>query len=284
MKKTVLFIGLGRMGYPMAGHIAKSEDFSVSVYNRSPLKIEQWLTQHKGSTFDATLPYNYIILCVGNDEDIKGIFEDTSPFVASMNNKTVIVDHTTTSAHLPKTLNEQLNKKGIFYLDAPVSGGEAGAMGGVLTCMVGGDHNKFDHVKALLECYCKNITYIGSSGSGQIAKMANQFCIAGTLAGLSEAITLLKKESINTDLVYNAIKNGAAQSWQMDNRFKTMVQGDFDFGFSITHMIKDLKYAIEHARNQSWDPVFSKKILSCYEKLLSEGYSAQDTSVLIKKY
>ncbi|MBX2808415.1 MAG: NAD(P)-dependent oxidoreductase [Cellvibrionaceae bacterium] len=282
--KKVLFVGLGRMGAPMAGHIAKIESFSVSVYNRSKPKIDSWLEQNKGSVFSPDDKFDVIILCVGNDEDARSTLTDPLNLLSQVKPGGTIVDHTTTSAGLAQEMYAATKEHNVGYLDAPVSGGEVGAVNGQLSCMIGGDEVYLKNVMSILDSYCKNIIHIGESGSGQMAKMANQFCIAGTLAGLSEAITLLQKSNINTDQVFQAIKGGAAQSWQMDNRFETMTQGEFDFGFAVDHMIKDLKYALQLADQQQWQPEISQKILGWYESLSKEGHRTHDTSCLIKHY
>jgi len=277
--KKVLFVGLGRMGSPMAGHIAKIESLSVCVYNRSKSKIDMWLDQYKGAAFSPGDAFDVIILCIGNDEDVRSTLTGSLNLLSKVKPSGTIVDHTTTSATLAQEMYAAAKEYSVGYLDAPVSGGEAGAVNGQLSCMIGGDDNHLNNVASILDSYCRNVIHIGESGSGQIAKMANQFCIAGTLAGLSEAITLLKNSNINTDQVFQAIKGGAAQSWQMDNRFGTMTQGKFDFGFAIDHMIKDLKYALQLADQQQWQPEISRQILSWYESLSKEGHSTHDNRV-----
>jgi 3-hydroxyisobutyrate dehydrogenase len=282
--KKILFVGLGRMGHPMAGHIAKTESLSVSVYNRSTSKIDSWLDQNKGAAFSPDDIFDVIILCIGNDEDVRFTLTGSLNLLHKVKQGGTIVDHTTTSAALAQEMYAAAKERSVGYLDAPVSGGEAGAVNGQLSCMIGGDSSHLSNIASILDSYCKNVIHIGESGSGQMTKMANQFCIAGTLAGLSEAITLLQKSNISTDQVFQAIKGGAAQSWQMDNRFGTMTKGEFDFGFAIDHMIKDLKYALQLTDQQRWQPEISRKILSWYESLSKEGHSTHDTSCLIKHY
>ena len=282
--KKVLFVGLGRMGYPVAGHIAKTESLSVSVYNRSAPKIDSWLDQYKGAAFSPDDIFDVIILCIGNDEDVRSTLTGSLNLLHKVKPGGTIVDHTTTSAALAQEMYAAAKERSVGYLDAPVSGGEAGAVNGQLSCMIGGDDSHLNNIVSILDGYCKNVIHIGGPGSGQIAKMANQLCIAGTLAGLSEAITLLQKSNINTDQVFQAIKGGAAQSWQMDNRFATMTKGEFDFGFAIDHMIKDLKYALQLTDQQQWQPEISRKVLHWYESLSKQGHSTYDTSCLIKKY
>ncbi|WP_444919011.1 NAD(P)-dependent oxidoreductase [Microbulbifer sp. JMSA003] len=282
--KKILFVGLGRMGFPMVGHIAKTKLYSVSVYNRSKSKIDKWFDQYKGAPFLHSDVFDVIILCIGNDEDVRSSLTGSLNLLSRVKSGGTIVDHTTTSATLAQEMYAAAKECNVGYLDAPVSGGEAGAVNGQLSCMIGGDNQHLNNVASILDSYCKTVTYIGDSGSGQIAKMANQFCIAGTLAGLSEAITLLKKSNVSTEQAFQAIKGGAAQSWQMDNRFGTMTQGKFDFGFATDHMIKDLKYALQLADQQQWQPEVSQQILRWYKSLSENGHNTHDTSCLINHY
>ncbi len=282
--RHILFIGLGRMGAPMAGHLAKQQAVAVSVHNRSAGKIEQWLQAHSGSAHDNSHQYDAIVVCVGNDDDVRENLALDGKFIPCLKAGGVVIDHTTTSAELAKSMSALLAPRGIAYLDAPVSGGEAGAVNGALSCMVGGDKAAFESAADVFNAYCKNVVHIGDSGAGQISKMANQLCIAGVLAGLSEAICLVEKAGVDADKVYQAIKGGAAQSWQLDNRFQTMIAGEFDFGFAIEHMIKDLKYALAETGHQGWTPHVGNKVLSDYQQLLTAGKSGNDTSVLVEKY
>lgn len=284
MQKNILFIGLGRMGAPMAGHLAANKNFSVSVYNRTHSKVERWLANHAGTADDQKSQYDAIILCVGNDDDVRENLAIDGQFTPRLRSGGVVIDHTTTSAELAQSMNVMLAERRIAYLDAPVSGGEAGAINGKLSCMIGGDSIAFEQSADILNTYCHNVVHIGGSGAGQISKMANQLCIAGVLAGLSEAICLVEKAGIDAEKVYQAIKGGAAQSWQLDNRFPTMIKGEFDFGFAIEHMIKDLNYALAETQNQGWQPHVADKILHDYRQLLAGGKLGQDTSVLVEKY
>ena len=282
--KQVLFVGLGRMGAPMAGHIATNDSLSVSVYNRSPAKIDAWLNQYPGKPFACDDLFDVIILCIGNDDDVRAALTGPLNLLSRVKPGGTVIDHTTTSATLAQQMYATAKQHHVGYLDAPVSGGQLGARNGQLSCMIGGDDTHITQVMPILTRYCKTITPIGASGSGQIAKMANQLCIAGTLAGLSEAITLLKKSQIDTAQVFQAIKDGAAQSWQMDNRFNTMTNNEFDFGFAIDHMIKDLNYALQLAHRQHWVPKLSQQVLRWYEALSQAGCGTDDTSCLIKHY
>ena len=282
--KKLLFVGLGRMGVNMSAHLAKSGNYQVSVWNRSPKKIQAWLAEHQGQAYSPEQNYDAIILCVGNDQDVRALLSTEMALFKQVTTGGHVIDHTTTSAELAKEMYTSAAELGVYYLDSPVSGGEAGAVNGTLSCMVGGDEEALEACQVFLNAYCANVVHIGGAGAGQIAKMANQFCIAGLLAGLSEAITLVKKEGLEADNVFQAIKGGAAQSWQMDNRFGTMVDDEFDFGFAIDHMIKDLKYAIDQSNQQGWNPTVSSMICDWYQTLSQAGGSTQDTSSLIKHY
>ncbi len=282
--KKILFIGLGRMGAPMAGHLAANDTFAVSVHNRSASKTEQWLKQHAGTAHARENCYDAIVLCVGNDDDVRENLSVDGQFLPCLKPSGVIVDHTTTSAALAQEMSASLLERDIHYLDAPVSGGEAGAINAALSCMLGGDNNAVQDVADILSCYCANVVHIGASGAGQISKMANQLCIAGILAGLSEAICMVEKAGVNAENVYRAIKGGAAQSWQLDNRFQTMIASEYDFGFAIEHMIKDLRYALAEADSQGWTPAIANKVIGDYQHLLEDGYAGMDTSVLVEKY
>lgn len=268
----------------MAAHLAKSTDYQVSVWNRSEQKIQTWLDANLGSAYQQRETYDTIVLCVGNDHDVRSLLTGEQGLLKQLKSGGHVIDHTTTSAELSREMHAAAIELNGHYLDAPVSGGEVGAVNGALSCMVGGSEMAMKSCKAMLQAYCANIVYIGESGAGQITKMANQLCIAGLLAGLSEAITLVKNEGLEADNVFNAIKGGAAQSWQLDNRFNTMVKGEFDFGFAIDHMIKDLKYAIDQSTKQGWNPTVSSMVCEWYETLSEQGGSTEDTSSLIKHY
>lgn len=282
--KKVLFTGLGRMGANMAAHIAAAGRYELYVHNRSTAKTSHWLAQHGGRQFDDQLQYDLVILCIGGDDDVSGLLTGEEGLIQKVKAGGCIIDHTTTSSALATEMAAAATRAGINYLDAPVSGGEAGAVNGTLSCMVGGNETALGNVREIMALYCANIVHIGDSGAGQVAKMANQFCIAGIVAGLAEAITLVQKEGVDAEKVLAAISGGAAQSWQMDNRFNTMVKGEFDFGFAIDHMIKDLRYARALAEQQGWTPQMSSMICEWYEVLSEQGCSTQDTSALLKHY
>ena len=287
---TVLFVGLGRMGWHMAKHLSTTADIEITVANRTAAKADMWCAENGGAVL--SLPpvaavqqtFDVVCLCVGNDEDVRDTVIGDIGLWRCVKQGGVIVDHTTTSATLAREIHTAVADKDIGFLDAPVSGGEAGAINGQLTCMIGGNKADYDTVQTVLETYCKTHVFIGDTGSGQISKMANQMAVIGTLAGLSEAITLLKHAHIDTDKVLQAISGGAAQSWQMDNRFATMVTEEFDFGFAIDHAIKDVKYATAHAQAQGWTPEISTILLKWYQQLSAQGRGTQDTSTLINHY
>ena len=245
-KRNVTFVGLGTMGYPMAGHLSRSELFNVSVFNRTSEKSAQWGEAYEGRVAltieDAVKDADVVITCTGRDEDMMEIVFSDDGMMPYLKKGSIFIDHTTTSFKLAKHLNESLKDKNISFIDAPVSGGEAGAINGVLSVMAGGDAHILDACDSIIKTYSKSITLMGDSGSGQLAKMVNQICIAGLLQGLSEGLLFAESENLNMDKLLSAISGGAAQSWQMVNRGKTMHQREFDFGFAIKWMVKDLGY------------------------------------------
>ncbi|MBT7150454.1 MAG: NAD(P)-dependent oxidoreductase, partial [Thiotrichales bacterium] len=245
-KRNVTFVGLGTMGYPMAGHLSRSGLFNVSVFNRSSEKSSKWGSEYEGRVAetieDAVKDADVVITCTGRDEDMMEIVFSDDGMMPHLKNGSIFIDHTTTSFKLAKHLNESLKSKNIAFIDAPVSGGEAGAINGVLSVMAGGDSHILDSCDSIIKTYSKSITLMGDSGSGQLAKMVNQICIAGLLQGLSEGLLFAESENLNMDKLLSAISGGAAQSWQMVNRGKTMHQREFDFGFAIKWMVKDLGY------------------------------------------
>ena len=245
-KKNVTFIGLGTMGYPMAGHLSNSDLFNVTVFNRSSDKSAKWSKEYKGSVAktieDAVSDADVVITCTGRDEDMMEIVFSENGMLAYLKSGSIFVDHTTTSCKLAKHLNKSLQSKGIDFIDAPVSGGEAGAVNGELTVMAGGDKAILESCDSLIKTYSKSITLMGEAGAGQLAKMVNQICIAGVLQGLSEGLLFAEAENLDMDKLLSAISGGAAQSWQMVNRGKTMHNREFDFGFEIKWMVKDLGY------------------------------------------
>jgi len=278
------FIGLGIMGYPMAGHLqAKSHE--VTVYNRTGAKAEQWAKQHGGrhapTPREAAAGAEFVFMCVGNDDDIRSVAYGEDGALAGLGRDCVLVDHTTASADIARELEQEAKGQGKHFVDAPVSGGQAGAENGALTVMCGGAQAAFDRAKPVMDCYGKAVTLMGPAGAGQLTKMVNQICIAGLVQGLSEAMNFGMRAGLDMDKVIAVISKGAAQSWQMDNRAKTMVQGKFDFGFPVVWMRKDLKICMEEAnRNGALLPV-TALIDQYYHQVIKAGGSRWDTSSLI---
>ena len=285
--KTRGFIGLGVMGFPMAGHLAK-EGYNVTVYNRSEEKSKLWIKNHIGtystSIKEAVSDSDIVFSCVGNDMDLREITLGTDKAFSSMKPGSIFIDHTTTSSDIAVELSKKAKKLNIDFLDAPVSGGEVGAIKGELTVMIGGEHSIFEKIKSIIEAYAKNITLIGGPGKGQIAKMVNQICIAGLVQGLSEAINFGQKAGLNMEDVIEVISKGAAQSWQMENRYKTMLEDKFDFGFAVDWMRKDLKIAMEEAKNNGSLLPITEIIDKYYAEVQDMGGKRWDTSSLIKRF
>jgi 3-hydroxyisobutyrate dehydrogenase len=278
------FIGLGIMGYPMAGHLA-AKGHEVTVYNRTTAKAEQWAKQHGGRAAptprEAAKGAEFVFLCVGNDDDIRSVAYGDDGALAGLGNGCVLVDHTTASADIARELEADAKKQGKQFVDAPVSGGQAGAENGVLTIMCGGEPAAFERARPVMEAYGRAVTLMGPAGAGQLTKMVNQLCIAGLVQGLAEAINFGQRAGLDMDKVIAVISKGAAQSWQMENRASTMVQGKFDFGFPVVWMRKDLKICMEEAnRNGALLPV-TALIDQYYHQVMKAGGSRWDTSSLI---
>ena len=287
MSCNVTFIGLGVMGYPMSGYISKG-GHNVTVYNRTGSKADKWLQEFKGKKAntpkDAVKEADYIFTCVGNDNDLREVTFGENGIFKSIKKGAVYIDNTTASATIAREIYDHSKKNGFGFLDAPVSGGQAGAENGALTVMVGGDKEDFDKAKDKIDCYSKKVKLLGKSGSGQLAKMVNQICIAGLVQGLSEAINFGQKAGLNMEDVIEVISKGAAQSWQMENRYKTMIDDKFDFGFAVDWMRKDLKIAMEEAKkNGSLLPV-TELVDKFYEEVQEMGGNRLDTSSLIKRF
>jgi 3-hydroxyisobutyrate dehydrogenase len=284
-KKNVTFIGLGTMGYPMAGHLSNSDLFNVTVFNRSSDKSAKWSNEYKGSAAktieDAVSDADVVITCTGRDEDMMEIVFSENGMLAYLKSGSIFIDHTTTSCKLAKHLNKSLQSKGIDFIDAPVSGGEAGAVNGELTVMAGGDKAILESCDSLIKTYSKSITLMGEAGAGQLAKMVNQICIAGVLQGLSEGLLFAEAENLDMDKLLSAISGGAAQSWQMVNRGKTMHNREFDFGFAIKWMVKDLGYCIEQAKGNQTKLTFTQEVYDRYINLMDKGHTYSDTSALM---
>ena len=282
--KNVSFIGLGVMGYPMAGHL-QNNGYNVTVYNRTTVKAEKWVEEYKGSMAktpgEASQNSEIVFMCVGRDEDIIEIMEGESGILSNAAEGSIIVDHTTASAEIARNYYQKLKDKKLSFLDAPVSGGQAGAENGVLSIMIGGDEKDYNTVKPVLASYGKAIELIGPSGSGQIAKMINQICIAGLVQGLSEAMAFGKKSNVDMEKVLSVISKGAAQSWQMENRYRTMLDGKFDYGFAVDWMRKDLSICFNEAsKNGAMLPV-TKIVDKYYEEVQKNGGNRFDTSSLM---
>ncbi len=288
MIKNVAFIGLGVMGYPMAGHlISKNSNLRIKVYNRSIKKSENWLSKFNGvlarTPSEAAENSEVVFMCVGNDKDVEQVVRGDRGILSSIPKNSIIVDHTTASAKIAINLyNFCKNDKNVSFIDAPVSGGQAGAENGQLTIMVGGDESSYLKVEPFFKSYSKNSTLIGTSGSGQLAKMVNQICIAGLLQGLSEAINFGQKVNLDMDKVIGVIKDGAASSWQMQNRYQTMAKNEFNFGFAVEWMRKDLKICLEQADEVGARLPITAIIDQFYSNVLDIGGKRWDTSSLIK--
>ena len=287
MSCNVAFIGLGVMGYPMAGYISKG-GHNVTVYNRTGCKADKWLKDFKGKKADtpkdAANDADYVFTCVGNDNDLREVTFGENGIFKSIKKGAVYIDNTTASATIAREIYSHAKKNGFGFLDAPVSGGQAGAENGALTVMVGGDQGDFDKALDKIDCYSKKVKLLGKSGSGQLAKMVNQICIAGLVQGLSEAINFGQKAGLNMEDVIEVISKGAAQSWQMENRYKTMLEDKFDFGFAVDWMRKDLKIAMEEAKNNGSLLPITEIIDKYYAEVQDMGGKRWDTSSLIKRF
>jgi len=277
------FLGLGVMGFPMAGHL-KSTGHDVVVWNRTPAKSDKWAEEFSGqkanSIEDAVKNARFVFMCLGDDPDVQTI---SAQALNHMTKGSVLVDHTTASAELARTLQIEAGNLGIGFLDAPVSGGQAGAESGQLAIMCGGDQDVFDTVEPVMEAYAKASSLIGPAGSGQLAKMVNQLCIAGVVQGLSEGLHFARKAGLDAEKVIGAISKGAAQSWQMENRWQTMVAGEFEHGFAVDWMRKDLRIALEEARRNGAQLPVGALVDQFYAEVQSMGGHRWDTSSLIAR-
>ena len=287
MSCNVAFIGLGVMGYPMAGYISKG-GHNVTVFNRTASKADKWISEYKGTKTDtpakAAAGADYIFTCVGNDNDLREVTFGENGIFKTINKGSVFVDNTTASATIAREIYNYAKKNGFGALDAPVSGGQAGAENGALTVMIGGDQADFDKAKDKIDCYSKKMKLLGPAGSGQLAKMVNQICIAGLVQGLSEGINFGMKAGLKMEDVIEVISKGAAQSWQMENRYKTMIDDKFDFGFAVDWMRKDLKIAMEEARNNGSLLPVTELVDKFYGEVQGMGGNRWDTSSLIKRF
>ena len=285
MGKQVAFLGLGVMGFPMAGHLAAA-GHRVTVYNRTPAKAEQWVAKHGGrkaaTPAEAANGAELVMMCVGNDDDVRSVAIGPQGALAGMNAGAILVDHTTASAHVAREVYAAAKDKGAGFLDAPVSGGQAGAENGKLTIMVGGDGDVYARAEATLAHYARAVTLMGPAGAGQLTKMVNQICIAGLVQALSEGINFAQKAGLDAERVLDVISKGAAQSWQMENRGKTMVADKFDFGFAVDWMRKDLGICLDESRRNGATLPITAIVDQLYGKVKARGGGRWDTSSLIR--
>jgi 2-hydroxy-3-oxopropionate reductase len=284
VNEKVGFIGLGVMGFPMAGYLA-ANGHQVSVYNRTESRSKDWTTKHEGTICatpkSAAMGSDVVFCCVGNDDDLRSVTLGDTGVFAGMKPASVFVDHTTTSARVARELSQVAASQNIEYVDAPVSGGQAGAENGQLTVMIGGSETVVARVAPLIDCYARMQARLGDVGSGQLTKMVNQICLAGTLQGLAEALHFADRAGLDAGKVIDVISKGAAQSWQMDNRAETMIDGQFDYGFAVDWMRKDLAYVLEEARsNHSHLPV-TALVDQFYSEVQGLGGGRWDTSSLL---
>jgi len=286
MAEKIAFIGLGLMGYPMAGHLA-SAGHRVHVYNRTRSRAESWVAEH-GGAFAATPAQaaegaDFVFACVGNDDDVRQVTLGEAGAFRALGAGAVFVDHTTDSASLARELDAAARQGGFGFLDAPVSGGQSGAEQGVLSVMVGGDEAAFEKARPLIDCYARMLKRLGDAGSGQLAKMVNQICIAGLVQGLAEGLHFARAAGLDPQAVVEVISKGAAQSWQMDNRHETMLEGRFDFGFAVEWMRKDLALALEEARRNGAHLPVAALVDQLYAEVQSLGGNRWDTSSLFAR-
>jgi len=287
MGLKVCFIGLGVMGYPMAGYLKTKGGLDVTVYNRTTEKAEKWVAEYGGShgltPAQAAAGADVVFACVGNDDDLRSVTTGENGAFATMAQGSIFVDHTTASADVARELNAIAGQKGIGFIDAPVSGGQAGAENGALTVMCGGDEDAYKQVEPLIANYAKMCRLLGASGAGQITKMVNQICIAGLVQGLAEGINFGKKAGLDIEAVIEVISKGAAQSWQMENRYQTMNRGEYEFGFAVDWMRKDLGICLQEAERIGADLPVAKIIDGFYAEIQQMGGNRWDTSSLLAR-
>ena len=273
------------MGYPMAGHLSKIND--VTVYNRTLSKSQKWIKDHDGKLLsklsEIEEEFDFIISCIGNDDDLIEITTSKNGCFRLLNKDSIFIDHSTVSPKLVKKIFKEAKEVGVNFLDAPISGGEAGAINGALSIMIGGELKSFKDSEKLLQAYGKKIKYMGQSGSGQLTKIINQICIAGLVQGLAEAVHFMKKTDLSADDVLDVISGGAAQSWQLDNRLKTMSEDKFNFGFAVDLMRKDLGIAFDQAKEFEINLEITKIVDQFYLELQKMGHNKLDTSSLVKR-
>lgn len=283
----VAFLGLGVMGFPMAGHLVAKGGHEVTVYNRSGAKAKAWAEKFGGRT--AATPkaaaegQDFVMACVGNDDDLRSVTIGDDGAFAGMKSGAIFVDHTTASAEVARQLDAEANKRGFHFIDAPVSGGQAGAENGVLTVMCGGKEADYKRAEPIIAAYARMCKLLGPAGAGQLTKMVNQICIAGLVEGLSEGIHFAKKSGLDVSAVIDTISKGAAQSWQMENRYKTMDQGKFDFGFAVEWMRKDLSICLAEARRNGASLPVTALVDNFYSEVEKMGGKRWDTSSLLAR-
>jgi 3-hydroxyisobutyrate dehydrogenase len=281
----VAFVGLGVMGYPMAGHLATKGGHDVTVFNRTAAKAEKWVAQFGGKRAptpkEAAQGQDFVMACVGNDNDLREVMLGKDGIFAGVHNGAIVVDHTTASAEIARELYADAKTRGFDFIDAPVSGGQAGAENGVLTVMCGGDAGPFAQAEKVIAAYARACNLLGASGSGQLAKMVNQICIAGVVQGLAEALHFAQKAELDVEKLIATISKGAAQSWQMENRYQTMVAGKFDFGFAVDWMRKDLAICLAEARRNGARLPLTALVDQFYAQVQGMGGRRWDTSSLI---
>lgn len=285
--KKVAFIGLGVMGYPMARHLANA-GYQVTVFNRTKEKALKWQESYQGNVADtpaqAAEGCDVVFCCVGNDDDVRSVVLGETGVLSAMAPNSILVDHTTASAELARDLYDIASQQQVAFIDAPVSGGQAGAENGVLTVMAGGDKVAFEQVAPIMSAYAKCSNLMGGVGSGQLAKMVNQICIAGVVQGLAEGFAFAQKVGLDADLLVDTISKGAAGSWQMENRYKTMFAGEFDFGFAVDWMRKDLGIAFAEAQKHGVELPMTKMVDGFYQEVQIMGGNRWDTSSLIARF
>jgi 3-hydroxyisobutyrate dehydrogenase len=285
MMAKVAFVGLGVMGYPMAGHLKTKGGHEVTVYNRTAAKADKWVTQFGGKSAptprEAAEGQDFVMACVGNDNDLREVMLGKDSVFAGTRKGAIIVDHTTASAEIARELHAEAKARGFDFIDAPVSGGQAGAENGVLTVMCGGEAEPFSRAEKVIAAYARACNLMGTPGSGQLAKMVNQICIAGVVQGLAEALHFAQKAELDIEKLVATISKGAAQSWQMENRYKTMAAGKFDFGFAVDWMRKDLAICLAEARRNGASLPLTGLVDQFYAQVQKMGGRRWDTSSLI---
>ena len=286
MNTKIGFIGLGVMGYPMAGWLSKA-GHEVTVYNRTVTVAEKWRAEFSGDIAstpgEAAENANIVFICVGNDNDVLAVTMGGEGIFATIKPGSILVDHTTTSANLAKNLGNEANQRQCGFIDAPVSGGQQGAEGGHLTVMCGGSDDDFSRIEDVVACFSKAVTLMGPTGSGQLCKMVNRICIAGLVQGLAEGLNFAQRAGLDAHRVVDVISKGAAQSWQMENRYKTMLAGDYDHGFAVEWMRKDLSFALEEAKANGSALPIAQLVDQYYAEVEALGGSRWDTSSLLAR-